>query len=362
MNHTKKALFVGPYPPPIDGHSFAFQTIYDNYTYPKYIINQNFKNQKFKLLSAITILFSYFKFFLRKDIDVLYLAGSRSVFGSLKDIILIRLFALRKTRIILHIHAANFDVFIESLHPFIKKIFLRSYEKVNIFISLLDEMQKEYEQFSHTAKIYTVENFYDQAFDEIIDCQPQKNDDIINLVYFSNLIYSKGILILLDAFNILSTKYSNIRLTIAGEYSYDSSMDAVMIKKTVEKILAENKKINYLGSVYGKAKMDLLLTSDIFILPSFYSSEAFPISILEAMRCGCCIITTTHHYLSNIVLEKNGICVEPKSVQAVETAVEYYINNPEILEIIKKYNVNYTKEKFSQQNYVNKLTNIIHNS
>ena len=89
MNHTKKALFVGPYPPPIDGHSFAFQTIYDNYTYPKYIINQNFKNQKFKLLSAITILFSYFKFFLRKDIDVLYLAGSRSVFGSLKDIILI---------------------------------------------------------------------------------------------------------------------------------------------------------------------------------------------------------------------------------------------------------------------------------
>ena len=43
-------------------------------------------------------------------------------------------------------------------------------------------------------------------------------------------------------------------------------------------------RICYLGVVKGNEKSQLLFESTMFILPSYYPAEAFPISIIEAMR------------------------------------------------------------------------------
>ena len=59
--------------------------------------------------------------------------------------------------------------------------------------------------------------------------------------------------------------------------------------------------IFYHGPLYGMQKKDFLKALDIFVLPSFYASEAMPISIIEAMRSGCVIIATEHHYLPFLV-------------------------------------------------------------
>lgn len=357
MNHTKKALFVGPYPPPIDGHSFAFQTIYDNFKYEKYLINQNLKGKKFRTLEFLLIFWKYISFSFNTKITVLYIAGSRSVFGSLKDIILINAFSRRKVKIILHIHAANFDLFIHELNPILRPFFIKAYKRVDVFITLLDAMKKEYALFKDTSEIHTVENFYDKLLDT--PHTNTKEDNKINLVYFSNLMYSKGVFVLLDAFKILCEKYDNIKLNIAGAYSSDVFMSEKDVQKKIEKYIDTNKNITYLGSVYDLKKQNLLLNSDISILPSFYSSEAFPISIIEAMKCGCAIITTNHHYLPNVVTEKNGICIEKQSVKQLCEAIEYFIQNKNILRDIQNFNMQYATDRYSPELYITKLTELI---
>jgi len=354
----KNVLFVGPYPPPTDGQSFAFKTIFDNYNFPKYLINQNLGQKRFKWLSAILILIMYCKFFFKKDISLIYFAGSRSFLGSLKDIILIRLFSLKNIKFIFHLHAANFDKFIENINPLFKNYYVNTYRKIDVFIILLDEMQVEYKQFSKKSKIYSVANFYDEIF-ENFEFVKNTNEEKINIVYFSNLVYSKGILHLLEAFEILNRNNKNITLMIAGSYIGDEYMSKEEVKTKVETFFRSNKNITYFGLLSGKKKKELLINADIFVLPTFYSVEAFPISIVEAMSCGCCIITTDHNYLKYIVSEENGICIKPKSVESIVIGIEFFLKNIDLLRKIQFHNMAYSKANYSQLKYVNNLTKII---
>ena len=355
-----KILFVGPYPPPVNGQSNAFKMAYDHYEFSKLLINQNFeKLSKFhKLFSTLHVFGLYIKSFFDFSIEVIYLSGSRSLLGAFKDVVLILIFKLRGIPIINHVHAANFDQFLNGLPFLVKQIYLYAFKKVDVFICLLEEMQLEYLKFSSTSKTYVVHNFYDPILDKVEVVIPKHNDVVI-ISYFSNLMFSKGIFILLDAFELIHNHYLNIELHIAGGFSDDEFMTRKEVQIKFEEYLKRNSRIKYFGSVYDNQKIGFLLNSDLFVLPTFYKSEAFPISILEAMRTDSCIITTQHHYLPNLISERNGQCVKCKSVIDVSNALLFYIDRPELLKAIQEYNINYATESFNVSFYLEKIDQII---
>ena len=98
------------------------------------------------------------------------------------------------------------------------------------------------------------------------------------------------------------------------------------------------KNIFFHRTVSGLKKIDLYLKSSIFVLPSYYKTEAFPISIIEAMSTGNAIITTKHNYLPKIISKENGKLIKTKDSLSIYKAVVKLLNDKKKLKKIQNFN------------------------
>lgn len=350
-------LLVGPLLPPITGQSLAFTRLYESFNSKEInLINTNLEKQT-NIKKSFNTLFIILKIFFNlifKNYDAVYFTCTRSLSGSLKDIVLIQLASLRKIKIINHLHGSDFYDFLRTSPNIYKKFLFNSYNKVNTSIVLLDSMKNQFKDFPN-MHIEVIPNFYDNNLN--VDIKEKKTEEI-NILYLSNIIKSKGIFELIEAFKNINKTY-NIKLNIAGTFVSDENMNQNEVKNKFYESIKNEKNINYVGLVYGNDKIELLKKSDIFVLPSYYKSEAFPISIIEAMRCGNVIITTNYKYLPDVISEKNGFLVTPKSVNELTRTIEKLILNKELLKQLQQTNINEAKEKYSLEKYISNIKRVI---
>ena len=122
--------------------------------------------------------------------------------------------------------------------------------------------------------------------------------------------------------------------------------------------------VTYLGVKYGSDKEQCLKEADIFVFPTFYDKECFPLVLLESMQYGLPIATTSEGAIPEIVEEGvNGFIVPKKDAQALADKIEYLIKNPEIAQQMgkngyEKYMNNYTLEIF-EKNFVRTISQVI---
>lgn len=353
-----KYFFVGPLIPPITGQSLAFSRFVESISINKKIVlNTNYENKTIliKIFFSIKTLLILFLRALFNDYHLVYFTCSRSILGSIKDILLINLASFKKKKIINHLHGSDFYEFLHNSPKWYRKILFKSYDKVDISIVLVESMKLQFRDFK-SMKIEVIENFYDEELDhEIV----KKDKTKLSLLYLSNIMVSKGIFELIDAFEKLEKKNDNIILNIAGDYLSDEHMSANKVKKKFEERLFKNNKIKYLGKIFGLDKIKLLQSSDIFVLPSY--KEAFPISIIEAMVSRNAIVVTDQKYISEVLTSKNGVLVQKKSVESLVEGIQFLINNKQELIQIQNYNRQVAKKKFSKKKYLKKLEQIVLN-
>ena len=354
-----KYLLVGPLIEPVHGQSIAFTRFVESISQTdKDVIDTNLEDKPKinKLALSFILLIKIAMKVLMNRYDVVYFTCSRSLLGSIKDILLINLASVNKvSKIVNHLHGSDFYFFINKCPKWYRYLLLMSYTKVNTSVVLLEQMKEQFKDFPD-MNIEVVSNFYDR---ELGNQRYMKDGNVINLVYLSNIMYSKGIFELLDAYKELSLKYKHLRLTIAGSYIADKymSISDVESKFLYELNLCEG--ASYIGKVAGEKKVKILQESDIFILPTYYESEAFPISIIEAMAAGNAIVTTNFKYLPYIVSGETGILVEPMSVASLSDGVEILIKDKPRLCNMKEHNKHIAKETYSLETYIESLKKII---
>jgi glycosyltransferase involved in cell wall biosynthesis len=355
-----KILLMGPLPPPYHGQSIAFATIAKQFEGRKHIvINLSNKNSFLKgLVLCLKIIFVV----LFKKIDVIYFTCSRSFFSSIRDIVLLLCARVKKIRVINHLHGNTFYRFYHSAPLWYRPIVKQVYDWVDTTIVLLPTMKEQFKDFPK-MKIKTVANCYLSELDEL-PLRKVKRDNTVKLLYLSNLMESKGIILLLEACGCLFQIYPNLSLNIAGTFIADEFSTQEQIKKRFENLYNSLKKkystqIDYKGIVSGNAKKELLWDSDIFILPTYYPPEAFPLSIIEAMRAGNCIISTTHNLIPEIITSENGTLIEPRSSEAIVTVLNDICFDKEQLYKIQNYNIDYAVRNYQESKYIEQVLSII---
>lgn len=356
---NSRTLFFGPYPNPITGQSISFKEVYDSFLDKKLLVNTT-KYESNKVLNNIYSIIKSTYYLIFKRINVVYFTCSRNKTSAVKDLWLILLASFFKIKIINHLHGKDFKHHLNSYKYYRKQVF-SIYKKINISIVLLPSMKEEFSQFKN-MNIEVVENCYSSEYSNLeVDLSRKKNQ----ILYLSNLIYSKGILVFLDALKDILTN-TETKVYIAGKPMADDYMSDEEIKNaffTKLKILEKDfpERVFYVGLAKGNEKLKLLEESSIFILPTFYKTEALPISIIEAMRFGNAVVTTNHNYLADVISSKNGRLVNTNDETCLKNAIIELLQNKEKLKENQFHNIKEAKSTYDPAVFNNKIYKILNN-
>jgi glycosyltransferase involved in cell wall biosynthesis len=184
-----------------------------------------------------------------------------------------------------------------------------------------------------------------------MDGEKKTKSSVVRLLFLSNMMKTKGVFDLLEACSILDKKKVEFKCHYIGKWVEITEVafnEEIKRKKLIRKVVAH-------GAKYGKEKEAFFIETDIFVFPTFYHNECFPLVILEAMQYGLPVISTNEGGITDIIKDGiTGYIVEKQNPEELAMRIEELILNPELRiklgkagqEKFKKY---YTLECFERR-------------
>ena len=356
-SREKGILCIGPMPPPMHGQAFVFAKTYKILgMYRRYLVNVNVSGKSLPrtLCIAVVGVVKTLMYLLTKKISIVYFNCSRSLRGSLVDIIVILLSRMAGVTLVNHIHGSDFRRFYDDCPGVYRRIIQLVYRKIDVSIVPMRGMDRQISSLFPRMDVTIIHNFIS---DEIRHTGRKPQSRTIRLLFLSNIMKSKGIMELLDAFSVLSREKHTVSLTIAGEIMGDRWWNKERMEREfyrrIEELRLSSSNINYRGFVAGHEKARLLWESDILVLPSY--NEALPVAIIEAMYAGNAIVATKTLYLDHYISDEEGILVPIGDVHALVQAIRDLIENESTLRRMQNHNRTVMGDKFSFARYRNDI-------
>ena len=345
MNNFKRVLIISPYYRLRKGGIASVIQLYKknlarNFKYAPSIYFQNLYLSL--LFFPINILIIGVILLLNRNLKILHIHGSHGGSFFRKLIIFWIGKNLFKKKIVYHLHSSDFKEFYSEASNKTKEKIKYLLSNADLIIVLSEGEDYIVNNFT-TKQIRVLENIVEKQ--KQID--PIKRDDKTNLLFLGRIGERKGVFDLLECLNTMdSSNRKKITLTIGGDGEVDR------LQRKIKDYQLDN--VYFEGWVKGKRKSELLINSDIFILPSY--NEGLPISLLEAMSYGKPIISTNVGGIPRILKnERNGFIIEPGNKKQLQKAIISYVNDKQLagthgaegLKMVEKYYPNSVLEKLN---------------
>jgi glycosyltransferase involved in cell wall biosynthesis len=173
---------------------------------------------------------------------------------------------------------------------------------------------------------------------------------VLKIIFLSNLIKDKGILLFLDICEALKKVNVNFQATIVGK-EFDVTVDQISGICKQKKI---NNNVKCEGALYGNEKLNVLIRQDVMILPTF--NDAFPLVILEAMQFGVIPLASPIGGIPDMITDgKTGFLIHTtdidKYVEKIvllqdDSCLKDKMHNNCKYEFYKKYRIDIFEENF----------------
>jgi glycosyltransferase involved in cell wall biosynthesis len=171
-----------------------------------------------------------------------------------------------------------------------------------------------------------------------------------SILYVGRLVPGKGLSILLNAYEDLRRRLSDIALVIVGGGSQRDSLESEVVRRKVPDVhIVGPQPYEALPKYYG--------ISDCLVLPTL--SDQWPLVVLEAMSSGLPVVTTTRcgNVPDLIDGRSTGLVVEPGNVSELSQAVQDVLLMPpavreavrqQALAVAADYDYRVAASKFAQ--------------
>jgi glycosyltransferase involved in cell wall biosynthesis len=145
--------------------------------------------------------------------------------------------------------------------------------------------------------------------------QRRPEDDTLRIAYVGRVEMTKGIALLLEAFDRLSV--SNAELRIVGGWS------TRRVRRRLQSRIAQDARI----TVQPGDPLPVLQKADVFVHPSY--EDGFGYAPMEALACGVPVVVTEDTGMKEYVRDGvNGFVVPTGSVDAIVAALENLVQSP----------------------------------
>lgn len=346
MDTKKKVLLVGMLPPPVHGQALATQEVFDA-DWGKVDL------EKIDLASSSELaelgsfnLQKFFHFirsvqkarvFLRanKEKKVIYFTpGFPGVIQYFRDIFFLSLIGARKHRLVLHFHSGGLLEFHEN-HPVLSKMSAGVLGNLEEII-LISEREERALHFYRPKKISFLKNRLNQGSGP--ERKPLSSGEFLNVVFYSNLCEGKGLWDVLDTASLFrdSKDSKRIRFLIYGSWSADS------IRSNFEREIFERKLgglVEYRGAVVPTERGGVWKDADVFLFPTHFQRENYPLVLLEALQAGVPAITTRWRGIPEILEDGRfgWLCDIRSPGQYFEVLSKLLVNREEISKKFEVY-------------------------
>jgi glycosyltransferase involved in cell wall biosynthesis len=361
-----KILFILHLPPPVHGSSLVGQYIHDcliiNKTFSTRFINLGTsksvdeigKNPLLKITRYLKILVSFIHHIFKFKPDLIYLAITAKGIGFYKDLPIALIAKIFRKKIVIHYHNKGVKTHQNNFfHNFFYKLLFKNTKVILLSNLLYDDVKK----YVNEEDVYYCPNGI-----PVIECEKlnTNKNQILELLFLSNLIESKGVFVLLDALRILKNKKITFHCNFVGG---EGDVSSQQLKQKISELNLEDK-VTYHGKQFSADKYRLFNRSDIFVLPTFYENECFPLVLLEAMQFSLPLISTYEGAIPEIIENGvNGFLIKQRDKVDLANKIQQLIEKPSLRKSMErkgkeKFEREYTLSHF-EQNMTEILTKII---
>lgn len=339
----KRILVIAQTPPPFHGQSVMQQYLVDSTwgwckkDFIRLDVSDDISSvgtfKIKKIIKLFNIYIRVIKYRLKGKIDLVYYPpASPNRVPFYRDLMILPLVRVLSKKIVFHFHAGGFDKLYGKLNFVERKLASCIYKRPNASIVLLQFLQKDIEWIK-SEKVFVIPNginICQEGFDPFAG----KNFEVL---FVGNIQREKGPEDLLHAIHQLHHNEGiSVRTKFLGGFRSDN------YKQSIEKLLRVldiEHLVEFCGAVTGKLKWKYYSEAKLFSLPTFYETEAMPVTFLEAMSAGLPVITTNWRGNFEIIKEnRNGLLVDINRPDQLAHAIKTFLFEESLYKQVKENN------------------------
>lgn len=262
----------------------------------------------------------------KRDVDFVHISSSAS-FSLFKDYTMIRIAKHYKCKTALHLHFGRIPQ-LYSTNNWEWQMIARI-GKIVDYVVVMDNASLSTLQNAGFDNVHYIPNPVSDSVIRMSNQIPVPERVSNQLLFVGHGYKTKGVYELVEG----CRDVENVTLRVVGRFHESIKSELMQIANTRD----NGNWITFVGELPHDKVIEEMLTSDIFVFPSY--TEGFPNVILEAMACGCAIVSSNVGAIPEM-LDVNGdacgLCFEPKKSEEVTKAVSILIASPELKNNLKR--------------------------
>jgi glycosyltransferase involved in cell wall biosynthesis len=348
-----KILFILHLPPPVHGAAMVGKYIQDSE-----LINNEFHCQFINLALAkdlndigkggITKLINFIKKnnSIRRTVkefkpDLCYVTPNAKGAAFYKDFVVVMMLKAMGQKVVVHYH--NKGVATRQNRILDNWLYQHFFKKL-IVILLAKPLYQDICKYVKVKDVY----FCPNGIPIQKNIPVHINHEKFNILFLSNMMEEKGVWNLVEACRILKEKGKRFHCHFVGKWSDIAEEE---FRQKIQLLNLSNC-ISAYGGKYGNEKETYFQKADVFVFPTYYNNECFPLVLLEAMEHGLPCISTQEGGIAAIIDEgKTGYVIEKKNPQVLADKIKILMEQPVLCKTMgiagrEKLESEFTLEKF----------------
>lgn len=341
----KKVCLIGRIAPGVDlfdGQTIKTRLLFDQLTkntkWKIVVVDTYFKKRKVRMLFK-----TFFSLLRCKDVFICLSTNGLSVYYKILKFFI----CLRRTRVFHYVVGGNHHQYLMKHKSFIKtcKKFKVNWVQT---INLVNELNKLGINNAKYMPNFKPMNPVD------VSTIPLYTNSPFRFVTFSRITKTKGIDIAAEVIKRINDEFKDDICSIDVYGAVEDNF-----KDEFNNLLKNNKYVNYCGTRGPFESAQVLKDYFALLFPTYWPSEGFAATILDAYFAGIPVIATDWNCNSEIVNDgKTGFIYPNNKFKTLYDCVKFAISNPNVMNAMKPNCIEFAKE-FTPDKYIKEIISFV---